>query len=183
MIGLIVGTLCLVALFATVRRRRYYAFREAWGYHGHPWGGRHGFRAARRRHPLHLLFARLDTTPGQEKAIVAALDTMRERMEGTRRELDALCRELAVVVGGAVLDERSLDEVKARGDALYGRFSAELRELLARVHDALDEGQRRRFAELIRDGSLFLELCGRANGLGFRAGQGCAEPYGHGYAY
>jgi hypothetical protein len=183
MFGLIVGTLCLIALIATIRRRRYYAFRERWGYYGHSFRGYHGSRRGRRRHPLHLLFARLDTTPGQEKAIVAALEMLRGGMDNTRDELDALSRELSVLVGGTVLDQQSLDEVKARADALYGRFSAELRELLVRVHDVLNDEQRRTFAELIRDGSLFLEVCGRTDhyGHGYR-GHDC-ESHVHGYAY
>jgi hypothetical protein len=180
MVGLIVGTLCLFALIATVRRRRYYAYRG----HYHPrWGGYGRQRMGGRvRNPLHLLFARLDTTPGQEKAIVRALETLRERMAETRKELDAVSRELAVLIGGAVLDESGLDTVKARADALFGRFSADFRNLLALVHDALDEGQRRRFAELINDGSLFHAFCEQSSGFEHAAYPSCGHRY-QGYDY
>ena len=93
MFGLIVGTVCLLALFATLRRRHYFRFVDYYGYHwghhhgrgrgtarhhghGHgllasPWVGRVG---RRRGNVLHFLFAELDTTPGQEKAIMLALE-------------------------------------------------------------------------------------------------------------
>jgi hypothetical protein len=180
MFGLIVGTLCLLALIATLRRRRYCAFRDSYGYYGpsHVRRGRHGRR--RSRPLMHVLFAELDTTPGQEKAILSALEGLRARMGEHRKELDAMSRELSTLVGGAVLDEGGLDAVKARGDALFGRFSADLRDLLARVHDALDDEQRRKFAELINDGSLFYGFCEHESAHAPRhAGHVCR----HGYAY
>ena len=80
MIGFIFGTICLVLLINSMRWR--YAGHGPWGYgfhrfghsHGPPWRGRfrHGFA----RH----LMARLDTTPGQEKAIRQALETLRSRL-------------------------------------------------------------------------------------------------------
>jgi hypothetical protein len=176
MFGLIAGTVCLLLLIATLRRRRYY---RMYGFHRHGFGRHQG---GRMRHPLHLLFARLDTTPGQEKAIVAGLETLRERMAESRRELEGVSRELALVIGGAVLDQNGLDAVKARMDALFARFSGDLRSLLALVHDALDEGQRRRFAELIHDGSLFQVFCARTSAFE----PGCGSPYAHrhyGYGY
>jgi hypothetical protein len=182
MFGLIVGTLCLLALIATLRRRRYYAYRAVFGHHYGLWG--YGRRGGRPRQLVHMLFAQLDTTPGQEKAIVAGLETLRERMAGTRRELDAVCRELAVIVGGAVFDQGAYDAVKARADDLYGRFSADLRGLLELVHDTLDADQRRKFAELIHDGSLFHAYCEQPGGFAYTQRHGYGPhpwAYGHGY--
>ena len=161
MLGIIFGTLCLVALVATVRRRRhgYFAYAPAWhaalhDAHDAPWQPRFHPRALGRRNLLRALFARLDTTPGQEKAIVALLDAARERARGSRGELREVRREVAAVLGSDVLDRDALEAALVRPRQLANALQQELVTLLTAVHEQLDDKQRRVLGELLADGSL-----------------------------
>jgi Spy/CpxP family protein refolding chaperone len=174
MLGLILGTLCLIALIATLRRRRYghfmhYGYAPFWGgpFHGAPdygFGHRHGRRFRGRRRLLYGLFRRLDTTPGQEKAIVALMEGMRERLGEARGELAATRRELAAALGGEVLDSAAFEAAFRRGNELFGRLSREVQAALLGIHEALDPEQRRQLAELLADGSLNPRLYGAHHG-------------------
>ena len=169
MLGLILGTLCLIALIATVRRRRYarfmgYGYAPFWGgpYDGpgYGFGHRHARHFRGRRGLLYGLFRRLDTTPGQEKAIVEQMDGLRERLSEARGELIAARRELAAVLGGEVLDAAALDAAFRRGNELFGKFGRDVQAALTGVHEALDLEQRRQLAELLADGSFSPRLYG-----------------------
>ena len=163
MLGMLVGTLCLIALIATVRRRRYARFFDDgdapfWdgvydGYGCHGVGRWHRRRARGRRRQLYGLFRRLDTTPGQEKAIAEWMDGVRTRLSEARGELATTRRELAAALGGEVLDAAALDAAFRRADALYARLSKDVQQALAGVHETLDPEQRRQLAELLADGS------------------------------
>jgi Spy/CpxP family protein refolding chaperone len=194
MLGLIVGTVCLMGLVVTLKRRRHYhRAREFYGFHHHhdrggPWGWRRSSRTAwghpggRRRDPIHLVFAQLDCTPGQEKAVLASLDGLRARLANARAELDVIRRELSSLLASDVLDQAAVDAATARQNALFGTLSAELRELLSTLHEVLDPEQRRGLAELLADGSLFQQL--RGHYVGSRhAHDDFADPfYAHHYA-
>lgn len=177
MFGLIVGTLCLLGLFATLRRRHYFRFADYYGYHwGHHHGrsrwhhhgdgpgfGRHhrmGGFGRRRGNSLHFLFAELDTTPGQEKAIILALDALREATGAVRKDWTFARRELADIVAGDVLDGVALDALLGRQQEHLGKLSQMLRDFVALVHEALNPVQRKRLAELLADGTLALALAG-----------------------
>src|ERR1700678_438436 len=94
MLGFIVGTVCLIGLVKTLRWGRYHRGGGGCGYghHGGGWG-RRGWdgRGYQGDHDggwgggwggpsvlLRALFQRLETTPGQEKVIVAAYEEMRD---------------------------------------------------------------------------------------------------------
>jgi uncharacterized membrane protein len=101
---------------------------------------------------LYGLFHRLDTSPGQEKAIRAAVEELRDTVSGFSPELRASRTELANAMRGEVFDARALE------GALDGHM-VELRSLgsavtttLAKVHEALDPDQRRRLARMIESG-------------------------------
>jgi uncharacterized membrane protein len=181
MFGFIIGTLCLIALVRTLfwRRHRYsmlaYGGPHAFGggpfFHGHGYGYGHGgygyghgygrgrgqrwggygggpgFGAGR------ALFAHLDTTPGQEKAIAQAVGTLREHLEGSRDELRGARKDLAAALGGDVLDTAALEAALGRGQAVTQTFARELSRALADVHGVLDGEQRKQLAELIADGA------------------------------
>lgn len=167
MLGLFVGTLCLIALIATLRRRRYarffyYGYAPFWSepYGGHGFGHGHGRRSRGRRGLFYGLFRRLDTTPGQEKAIVDLVDGVRARLSEARGELASARRELAAALGGEVLDPAALDAAFRRANELYARLSKDVQQALAGVHEALDPEQRRQLAELLADGSFNPRLYG-----------------------
>jgi Spy/CpxP family protein refolding chaperone len=171
MLGLVFGTLCLIALIATLRRRHYHRFmfahghvggREHWrgpypdfGY-GPPWlGYGHGPRGGRRGGFVRAFFERLDTTPGQEKAIGQALDAAREQLRGARDELSAARKSLATAFGGDVIDGAALDAALGQQKALVDKLGQAVTQGLLSVHEALDGEQRKQLAELIANGPAF----------------------------
>jgi Spy/CpxP family protein refolding chaperone len=162
MIGIVVGTLCLVALVATVRRRHHwdYGYGPAWGAgyrdgcYAAPWEPHAHARGLGRRNLLRALFTRLDTTPGQEKAIVALLEQAREQARAQRRELREARREVAAVIGSDVLDRATLEAALAGPRRLAAGLQDGLVTLLLGLHAQLDDKQRRVLGELLADGSL-----------------------------
>jgi Spy/CpxP family protein refolding chaperone len=167
MLGLVLGTLCLIALIATLRRRHHrllFAHGHTGG-HGHwrgpyagfgygqPWlGYGRGSRGGRRGGFARAFFERLDTTPGQEKAIGQALDTVREQMRGARDELSAARKSLATAIGGDVIDGAALDAALGQQKSLVDKLGQSVTQALLSVHEALDGEQRKRLAELIAQG-------------------------------
>ena len=161
MFGLFFGIVCLVLLFHTLRRASYggygYGLLGPFSGHGHyrrhghpPWV--HGrFRRARRRFAMRWLFEELETTPGQEKAILSAVDNLRDQLENGRGELDAARNELAQAFGGDVLDEAALNGALARAEGFSSKMRSEVVRGVTEIHGALDGRQRRQIAELIAD--------------------------------
>lgn len=155
-------------MYLTQRRLFAHWFGHRHGSHGghglHGWGGPgpgcrghgHGFRRRRHRRGarfrLHALMDELDTTSDQEEAIGRSLEALWQRLTEARAELDEARRELASLLGGAALDRSALDGVLARYRQLFERASGEVAETLAKVHETLDETQRKRLAELLARG-------------------------------
>jgi uncharacterized membrane protein len=173
MFGFFFGTVCLVLLFAHLRRRHYYAL---YGPHGDDHGlgmggcgpgygggfGRFGFgrgmwhggqrRRGFRRMIARKLMVRLDTTPGQEKAIRAAVESVRNSLSSGRDEFSAVRRELAQAFGSDTLDEQSLTAALSRQEAFVTQARTEVVQALRNVHEALDSRQRRQVSEWIASG-------------------------------
>src|SRR5947207_1083449 len=93
--GFVIGTICLVGLVRVLVGRRYYGgFHHYGGYGGYgypPWGRGYGgpHFGRRGRGMVYSLLARLDATPSQEKAILSAVDELKD----TARELRGTVRE------------------------------------------------------------------------------------------
>ncbi|MET0387496.1 MAG: periplasmic heavy metal sensor [Polyangiales bacterium] len=170
MFGFVFGTLCLFGLFATLRRRRMWGHAYGWGGHGfggHGWGshgfGGHGFapfaayppwarRRGRSAYWLRQIFEQMDTTPGQEKAIVKSIESFKEHMAVSRNELHDVRKQVAQALGGDVLDESVLSAALDRVEELIARTKLELTTALTEVHASLDGRQRKELAELISEG-------------------------------
>ena len=148
MLGFIIGTVCLVGLV-----KGYCAAAaggtDAAGGHGCHAHGRFG--GSPRRWFLRSIFERLETTPGQEKAIVAALDDLRADRQVLREEAQQTRADLARAFGG-IVDEASLEETFARHDRLLARLRVGVVEALKKVHEALDDRQRKELADLVQGG-------------------------------
>jgi uncharacterized membrane protein len=104
---------------------------------------------------LHGLFRRLETTPGQEKVILSAIDEVREAARKARGEARSSRKDVASAMRAPAFDEVLFGE-------MFGRHDTEMTELrkavvgaFAKVHDALDEKQRARLADLIENGPGF----------------------------
>lgn len=149
MFGIIFGTLCLIGLVVVLARGRR-GFRR-WGHgHGHGYGYGWGPRAA-----LNHVLARLDTAPGQEKVIVAAVEEFMDRARESGRKVRDTRQELASSVRGDRVDEGRLADVFSRHDAALGDVRSAALDALRKIHEALDERQRKLLADLVESGGYF----------------------------
>ena len=140
MFGFLIGGASLLGLIWVLRGGRH---------HHHGWGrGRGG----RRRGFVGLLFERLDTTPGQEKAIRAALDEVMARGRELRDDTHELRRAAAGAFRDPVFDAAALDDALARQTVAVAELQKALVAALGSVHETLDDEQRRRLADWVTRG-------------------------------
>ena len=137
--------------FAAMRRaRRYGCGHHDWrGWHGH-WHHHHNHW--RRSWMLHGLFSRLDASPAQERAIIAEVDKVREKIWQTRRNLRDCRADLGAAIRGPVLDDAALGAVLGRVDSATGDVRATVLEALRNIHAVLDDRQRAILGEMLDGG-------------------------------
>jgi Spy/CpxP family protein refolding chaperone len=166
MFGFLVGTACLIGLFSVVRHGRrfghcghvgygggYEGFRRGWGRHGqHDWGWRGD---SGRPFFLRSIFERLDTTPGQEKAILAALDELKETARAAKGEMRGARSELAQAMRTESFDEVALGGATARVEGVVDTARKAGIAAFAKIHQALDDRQRQKLADIIESGPGF----------------------------
>ncbi len=154
MFGFLIGIASLIGLIAVLRSGRHCGGR---GWHG-GWHGRghhrHGWRSGPRG-PLRWLFEKLDTTPGQEKEIAAAVDEFIEQARALKREGKASRDDVARVLRNESLDETQLGELFSRHDDALREVQKAFAGTLGRIHGALDPAQRAKLADLIESGPRF----------------------------
>jgi len=146
MFGFLFGTACLLGLTATFARSRH---------EGHHCAGGHrsrGFRSGRGRFVLNRLLDRLDTTPGQEKVIREAVDDLMEDVQEARGEVHATRTDVAHAIRSETLDRGAIDAVFERHDRVIERVRQNALDSFGKVHETLDERQRKILAELIEAG-------------------------------
>lgn len=172
MFGFIIGTVCLIGLIKVLRHGHGhgYGWGGGWGYghcggHGHchgergerddwdgerrgPFGRRGGFGFGPRAF-LRGLFERLETTPGQEKVILSAVDEVRDAMRGARGEVGKTRTDVAQAFGGDHFDAEVMGAVFSRHDDALANVRKAFVGALSKVHEALDERQRKIFAEIV----------------------------------
>ena len=165
MFGFIVGAVFAVLLYKALRYRRYYlAGYGPWSYYGGPrdyhrgpWHGppwRAGYR-----HPIaRNLLSRLDTTPGQEKAIRTSLEALQHNLKEARDDLQGIRGDLAQAVGGDVFDEQALSAALAKQETFVTRARSEIVSSIKSIHETLDGTQRRQLAEWIAEGLSWRDL-------------------------
>jgi hypothetical protein len=146
MIGFLIGTVCLIGLFKVIGGHR-------GCHHGrHRLGGRRYWAGGGERMAVRWLFERLDTTHGQEKVILEAIDELRGPWGSAREELRSAFGDLGRAVRGAEFDHGGVAETWVRQDRALEQVRLALTTSLARIHEALDERQRRILADLIERG-------------------------------
>ena len=161
--GFLLGTACLIGLAKTARCGYGYGGRGygrwgghcgprfgRWRHHGWHGGWHHGNGHSPRR-MLRFLFERLETSPGQEKVIVEAVEAVRaaaSKFEGTFARVR---RAGASAMGGEHFDPGPLREVFTAHDEQLHAVREALVGGLAKIHEALDERQRRQLAELVEE--------------------------------
>jgi hypothetical protein len=98
---------------------------------------------------LRAIFSRLDTTPGQEREIRAAVEEFQQTAHASKDGLKGAREELARAIRGESFDEIALAEASSRADATTTQVKDALAAALKRVHAVLDKTQRERLAELL----------------------------------
>lgn len=151
MFGFLLGTACLVGLVWVLRGPHQQRGEcRRWGAHrSGDWEDRRGFGG---RAFLRWLFERLDTTPGQERVIRAAVDDLIDGAHAARRELEASRKDVARAVRAESFDAEAMGEAFAKHDAAISALRKTAVESLAKAHETLDDRQRARLAELIESG-------------------------------
>ncbi|HEX7840016.1 MAG TPA: periplasmic heavy metal sensor [Kofleriaceae bacterium] len=120
------------------------------GWHGHHgWHGRHGGKA---RMVLHALFMRIDASPAQERAIIAEVEKLQDRVRGAKAGLHDARGDLAAALRGPMLDEAALGAVLGRVDTATGEARAAVLDALCGIHGVLDDRQRAQVADLLDRG-------------------------------
>jgi uncharacterized membrane protein len=158
MFGFIFGVLFAMGAMGFARRRRRWrrhghpGHRGPWGHHHHSWHddldpGEFGSR--RRGGPLGGLFARLETTPAQEREIRDAIGEVKKSARGARGRLKDLGDDLANAMRKEDLDADTLGMLLANQDSAVDEVKKELVGALARVHHVLDSDQRERLARFL----------------------------------
>jgi Spy/CpxP family protein refolding chaperone len=158
MLGFIIGAVCAIGIAKAVRRRAWHA-RFGYGSHGcgPGWGhdmGRAGPRSRGGRWALRALFERLETTPGQERAIVSAFDELRENRRVVRDEMRQTRADLARAVEGGLIEDASFEEAFARHDRLLAQLRVSFTEAVKKICEALDAPQRKHLARWLEGGVL-----------------------------
>jgi uncharacterized membrane protein len=96
--------------------------------------------------------AHIDATPAQERAIVAEIDKLHDRLHGARASLKDSRADLAAAIRGPSLDDAALGSVLGRVDGATGEARTAFLEALRNVHAVLDDKQREALAELLDRG-------------------------------
>jgi Spy/CpxP family protein refolding chaperone len=156
-IGIFIGTVCLFALIGTLRRRRWYR-HGGYGFYGGshggcgPYGGYYGGGRHGRGGLLWSVLARMETTPGQEKAIREALDELRDSARELRGTLKETRGDVARSVRGPVFDEASIGGAANRIDTAAQTLRAATARALAKIHQVLDDRQRAILGDVLESG-------------------------------
>jgi Spy/CpxP family protein refolding chaperone len=120
-----------------------------WGGWRRVGGGRGGIG---RSFWLRALFARLDTTPGQEREIRAAIEDLRDRARDAKAGLKEARENAGKALARDVFDDTAFEAVNARVDASAEKVKDAVASALKRVHGVLDPKQRERLAEIVGKG-------------------------------
>jgi uncharacterized membrane protein len=159
-----------IALLAFVAMRR--AHRRCHGHYGYgcgPFGygfqGHHGFhgfagRHGRKRALLHMLLARIDASPAQERAIIGEVEKLQDRVRAAKAGAKDARGDLAAALRGPVLDDAALGAVLGRVDTATGEARSAVVDALRGIHGVLDDRQRSQVADLLEHGG------GRWRGFG-----------------
>jgi hypothetical protein len=149
--------------------------RRGWRGHHHGFGGgpfgRGGFRGfddddgdagggfERGPGPVMLrgLFERLQTTPGQERVIAEALKELRASFKRSAEEKAKGAKQVAEAMRGSDFKTENMGEAFAHLDSSNEEIRDAMFSALAKIHEALDERQRKILADLIGRGGRALE--------------------------
>lgn len=128
--------------FIAARKARRCA-HGGWHHRGH-----YGWR----RRGLFMAFRHIDASPAQERAIIAEIDKLREKLWQARRAVKDSRGDLSAAIRNPVLDDAALGEVLGRVDGATAEVRAAVLEALRNIHALLDDGQRAKLADILERG-------------------------------
>jgi len=150
-LAIVIAVMAFVAMRRAGRCHGFYGY----GWHG-PFGhGHHGWhsrRHGRARMMLHALFMRIDASPAQERAIVAEIEKLQDRLRGVKGGVHDARGDLAAALRGPVLDDAALGAALGRVDAATGEARSAVVDALRGIHGVLDDRQRSQIADLLDNG-------------------------------
>lgn len=121
--------------------------------HGHgPFGGGFSRHHMKGRMMLHALFSRIDASPAQERAIVAEVEKLQDRLRTAKSGVHDARGDLAAALRGPVLDDAALGAVLGRVDVATGDARGAVVDALRGIHSVLDDRQRSQVADMIDAG-------------------------------
>lgn len=139
------------------RRCGYYGHGGGWHHHHHGWshgGWNHGgWHGGHRRRGLHMALAHIDATPAQERAIVAEVDKLTERVYAAKSTFREGRADLGAAVRGPVLDDAALGAVLGRVDGATAEVRSATLDALRNIHAVLDDNQRNQLADILDHGN------------------------------
>lgn len=145
------GALGFFALRNARRCRHGYGHWHGWhhGYGGpYGWGGGPSWQ----RRGLYMGLSHIDASPAQERAIIAEVDKLRDRLRNARGGLREARGDLAAAIRGPVLDDAALGAVLGRVDGATGEARSAVVDAVRNIHAVLDDKQRERLADLLDQG-------------------------------
>ena len=157
-LAIVIGVLGIMALR---RAHRWHHGYDGYGWHGpsghgchshRGWSGWHGRRHTRARMMLHGLFMRIDASPAQERAIIAEVEKLQDRLREAKGGAREARGDLAAALRGPVLDDAALGAVLGRVDTATGSARSAVIDALRGVHGVLDDRQRGQVADLLDGG-------------------------------
>ncbi len=157
MLGFVLGTGCLLGLIHVLRHggcsHRHWAHAHHFGCHGAPfWAPRQGFGA---RTLLRGLFARLQTTPSQENAIIATIDELIDTGRQVHVQMRGARSDMAEALRNPSADGSALAGARAKVQTGIDTMLQVVDRAFGTVHQTLDDRQRRVLADLIESGHGF----------------------------
>jgi uncharacterized membrane protein len=99
-----------------------------------------------------MALSHLDASPAQERAIIAEVDKLKERLRGAKSNLKDGRVDLAAAVRGPVLDDAALGAVLGRVDNATGEARAATLDAIRNIHAVLDDKQREQLADILDRG-------------------------------
>lgn len=142
--------------FAAMRHaRRCHGSHHGWhgGWHGHH--HHHHRHGGRKRWMMHAALARIDASPAQERAIIAEIEKLQERLHGAKRNVKEARVDLATAIRGTTLDDAALGAVLGRVDTSTVDARTAMLEAVRSIHGVLDDKQRAQVADLLDHGGGF----------------------------
>jgi len=152
LLALGIGALGFAAIHRAHRCRQGWYGGHGRHWHRHHWHGWHGGWHGRDRAGLYYMLAHLDASPTQERAIVAEVDGLRDKLYGAKDRVRGARGDLAGAIRGPSLDDAALGAVLGAVDAATTDARTAVLDAIRNIHAVLDDRQRAQLADLLEGG-------------------------------